>query len=145
MALSKYLGLHMEPAARQRGIILKALDHLARNGNLRALCMQPGVINPRAAMTAAGLAPPFWLTRAAADTIAGATAQDGARGAGLKQRAGFAPAPLSQAVSAARRSAGRPTPVASNPPSTASTCPETKLALSEHRKTMASAISRASP
>ncbi|WP_263566827.1 hypothetical protein [Paracoccus sp. DMF] len=33
------------------------------------------MINPRAAMTAAGVAPPLCLTRAAADAIAGATAK----------------------------------------------------------------------
>lgn len=52
MPLSKYLGLHLEPLPVDAdGIIPEALDHLARKGNLRALYMQPGAINPRAVMT----------------------------------------------------------------------------------------------
>ncbi|MDQ7776899.1 MAG: PLP-dependent aminotransferase family protein [Paracoccus aminovorans] len=54
MPLSKYLGLHLEPLpVDAEGIVPEALDHLARKGNLRALYMQPGAINPRAAMTGA--------------------------------------------------------------------------------------------
>ncbi len=44
-----------------------------------------------------------------------------------------------------RRSVGRPTPAASNPPSTASTCPLMKLDSSPHRKPTALAISSVVP
>lgn len=52
MPLCKYLGLHLEPLAIDHdGIVPEALDHLARKGSLRAVYMQPSVINPRALLS----------------------------------------------------------------------------------------------
>ncbi|WP_374303416.1 PLP-dependent aminotransferase family protein [Paracoccus sp. (in: a-proteobacteria)] len=49
MPLCKYLGLHLEGLPQDGdGIIPEALDHLARKGNLHAVYVQPGAINPMA-------------------------------------------------------------------------------------------------
>lgn len=54
MPLCKYLGLHLEGLpVDPDGIRPDALDQLARKGNLRALYMQPSVINPMTIMTSA--------------------------------------------------------------------------------------------
>lgn len=51
LPLSSYLGIHLESLAMDRdGLMPEALEMACRKGSLRALFLQPNVINPRASM-----------------------------------------------------------------------------------------------
>lgn len=51
LPLSSYLGIHLESLAMDReGLIPEALEAACRKGHMRALFLQPTVINPRAGM-----------------------------------------------------------------------------------------------
>ncbi|MBP1842978.1 DNA-binding transcriptional MocR family regulator [Rhizobium petrolearium] len=53
--LSTYLGLHLEGLAiDEEGMIPEALDEACRKGPIRAIFLQPSVINPMAALMSAG-------------------------------------------------------------------------------------------